>query len=363
MMRGIARPPMKTMDQDKPEVLMSDDDAILFNQFATLFMRSGPWAFQSIATAAEFKLAEHIGDKPVPVSDLADLTGTHEPTLFRFCRALTALGLLVQHSDRSVSLTPMGKLLRSPAVAGFIGLVDPDSFRAWADAGYTLRTGKPAFSKVFGMSFYEHLGSDPLARKRFSGSMGQVPPPVIEWCGFRNSRLIVDLGGGSGTFLGQAVTCNEQAKGILFDLPTASADAAEGLATMGVDERCTIVTGDFLREVPTGGDTYLLSLILCDWADEDCLRILRNIAAAMDPAGRVIVVDRAAPPPGSASPAVMFDLHMLVMLGGRLRTRHELTALLEEAGFRVAREHVVGDESGETVTPVPVLIEAVRSGS
>jgi hypothetical protein len=340
---------------------LSGTEAGLFGQFTKMLMMCGPWAFQSIAVAAEFDLANRIGDEPMSVSRLADLTGTHELTLYRFCRALAVLGVLAEHPGKSVSLTPMGKLLQTREARGFVGLVAPDSFRAWADAAYTLRTGKPAFDKVFGQSFYAHLGTDPVARRRFSEAMGGVPPAVTDWCDFSRSQLIVDVGGGTGSFVGQGLLRNGQATGILLDLPTAVADAAAILGGLGVAERCSIMPGDFLQDVPAGGDTYLLSLILCDWADEDCLRILGNIADAMAPGGRIIVVERLAPPPGSTSPGVMFDLHMLVLLGGRNRTRPELAALLQQAGFTIARDKVLGDESGDWAIPIPVLIEAVRS--
>lgn len=340
---------------------MSSTETSPFDQFAKMFMMCGPWAFQSIAVAAEFDLANHIGDEPMPVSKLAELTGTHELTLYRFCRALAVLGVLVEHPGQSVTLTPMGKVLRMKEARGFVGLVDPASFRAWADAAYTLRTGRPAFDEAFGQSYYTHLGTDPRARKRFNEAMGRVPPLVADWCDFSRSKLIVDIGGGAGSFLGQALLRNDQAKGILLDLPVAVTDARANLARLGVAERCSIVPGDFLQEVPAGGDTYLLSLIMCDWADEDCLRILRNVSAAVTPGGRIIIVERLAPPPGSTNPGVMFDLHMLVLLGGRSRTRAELAALLHQAGFTVARDQVLGDENGESGAPVPVLIEAVRT--
>ena len=41
-----------------------------------------------------------------------------------------------------------------------------------------------------------------------------------------------------------------------------------------------MVGGDFLEPVPAGGDTYLLSLVLHDWPDQQAARILANIAAA-----------------------------------------------------------------------------------
>jgi hypothetical protein len=50
-------------------------------------------------------------------------------------------------------------------------------------------------------------------------------------------------------------------------------------------------------------------------------------------------VERALPEPWTPSPAQLFDLAMLVLLGGRERTVTEYRALLSDAGWKL--EHVI----------------------
>jgi hypothetical protein len=54
-------------------------------------------------------------------------------------------------------------------------------------------------------------------------------------------------------------------------------------------------------EVPPGGDAYVLKLILHNWDDESCAKILRNICGRLAPGGRVIAIDTVLPPLGDVS--------------------------------------------------------------
>ena len=80
-------------------------------------------------------------------------------------------------------------------------------------------------------------------------------------------------------------------------------------------ERVEIVGGDFFKEVPKGGDLYVLKAILHDWDDAHCVSILKNVRAAMKPTSKVVVVEVALAD-HAPTPAHLMDLNMLVMSGG-----------------------------------------------
>jgi O-methyltransferase domain len=50
------------------------------------------------------------------------------------------------------------------------------------------------------------------------------------------------------------------------------------------------VTGDFFAAVPEA-DLYLLKMVLHDWDDEQCVRILRKCRTAVRPNGRTLIVE------------------------------------------------------------------------
>jgi hypothetical protein len=98
----------------------------------------------------------------------------------------------------------------------------------------------------------------------------------------------VDLGGADGAVLAAILPAHPHMRGVLFDLPHGVTDAPKALADRGIGDRVDCVAGDFFASVPTGGDAYLLSLVLHDWPDPQALRILRNIAAAGGSGARLL---------------------------------------------------------------------------
>ena len=45
---------------------------------------------------------------------------------------------------------------------------------------------------------------------------------------------------------------------------------------MGVQNRCTYMVGNIFDDVPKA-DTYIMKMILHDWSDDECVKILSNI--------------------------------------------------------------------------------------
>jgi O-methyltransferase len=78
-------------------------------------------------------------------------------------------------------------------------------------------------------------------------------------------------------------------------------------AQKGLAERTKVVGGDFFQSVPSA-DLYLLKMILHDWDDESCIRILKNCRAAMTSGGRIAVVEMIVGELSDPGPAA-FDGH------------------------------------------------------
>ncbi|MBO0758146.1 MAG: hypothetical protein J2P54_20045 [Bradyrhizobiaceae bacterium] len=62
----------------------------------------------------------------------------------------------------------------------------------------------------------------------------------------------------------------------------------------GPANRCQVIEGDFFASVPAGSDAYILSHVLHDWNDVQCVSILRNCRRAVPPSGRLVIVEAAA---------------------------------------------------------------------
>src|SRR5262249_15301455 len=95
--------------------------------------------------------------------------------------------------------------------------------------------------------------------------------------------------GGNGTLLAGILRVTRGPRGIVFDLPHVVERAKAHLADEGVADRCTAVGGGFFREVPRGGDAYVLKHVIHDWNDEQAVQILTTCRRAMEPDGRLLI--------------------------------------------------------------------------
>ena len=81
----------------------------------------------------------------------------------------------------------------------------------------------------------------------------------------------------------------------------------------------------------------MLSHVIHDWDDDRCLEILRNCRQAMDPNGRLLLVEMVIPPGDDPHPGKMLDMVMLSLPGGMERSEQEYRELLDTAGFRLTQ--------------------------
>ena len=80
----------------------------------------------------------------------------------------------------------------------------------------------------------------------------------------------------------------------------------------------------------------MLCQVLHDWDDARAITILSHCRQAMAVDGKVLLIEMIVPEDGSASFSKLLDLNMLVMTGGRERTRAEFSRLLDAAGLRMS---------------------------
>ncbi|NEA63748.1 methyltransferase [Streptomyces sp. SID12488] len=313
-------------------------DAVALNE---LVVTTAPWAFQSLYVAAKLGLADALAQGPRSSDDLAGETGAHPGALYRFCRALAALGVLDEHPGQVFGTTAMGAALSSDAPRGlrhFIIVNGEESFRAWAEVMHTVRTGRAAFDHVYGLSHFAYLARESDASTSFNAmAKTGAPTETVDRCDFSDDQVVVDVGGGAGGLLAHLLERNPKLKGILLDTPAGVAQAPDLFRSRDVLDRAEIRGGSFFDSdsVPTGGDSYVLSRVIHDWNDEDALRILRAVRRAMPTGARLVLIDKVIPDVAGFHPGKFSDLQMLVVLGGQERTLAELTALLDRAGFRL----------------------------
>jgi O-methyltransferase domain len=171
--------------------------------------------------------------------------------------------------------------------------------------------------------------------------------PLLPAYDFAEFATIVDVGGATGNLLSTILGRYSKPRGILFDLPHVVADAPKLISARGLMNRIKIESGSFFENVPSGGDVYLLSHIIHDWSEAQCLTILGNCRRAMQPTSRLLVIEMVLPTGDTPHLGKVLDIIMLAVPGGQERTEPEYQALLDKAGFRL--KWVVPTESAVSV--------------
>jgi DNA-binding transcriptional ArsR family regulator len=315
---------------------------------------------QCVRVAAELELADVLAEGARSVSELAEVTGSYEPFLYRLMRALTALELVESLPDGRYGLTALGEELTAERLRGAARMYGSGPvWSAWEGLEHAVRTGGRAFDHVHGTDLWEYYAAHPGDAARFDASMagltGGSSEAIVAAYDFGRFRTVVDVGGGDGTLLAAILRATPDVRGVLVDVGHVVDRARRTLTAAGVLQRAELHDGDFRRSLPPGGDCYLLKWILHDWDDEQAVTILRCCRRAAPDAARLIVVERVIPEqvgPADAE-AALADLNMMVLTGGRERTAAEFTALLADAGWRLDR--VVSTGTGLSV------IEAVAA--
>jgi hypothetical protein len=283
--------------------------------------------------------------------EVAERVGADPGAMTRVLRGLSLEGI-VSEQDGRFALTELGALL--PAFAGPLRARGELYYRGASDLLGAVRSGGTSFERVYGASFFAHLDAHPSHQAAFEASMAgraqQEAEAVVAAYDFGAFSSLVDVGGGRGVLLA-AILRRTDLDAVLVDRESA-VEAARAF----LGPRASCVVGDFFEAVPAGADAYLLSRVLHDWDDEDALRILRVVRAAMDDDARLLVVDAILPERAVDQPfAIRMDLHMLLMLGARERTEAEFRDLLARAGLHLVRTVPTDSPAGLGV------IEAVRS--
>ena len=299
--------------------------------------------FAALLTMAELGLADHLAKGPLTAAELAERAGAHAPSLRRVLRALAGLGLVTRTGDDAYDLTERGAALRSDA-PGFLR----SSIRMLGEKGFwyamgmlpeTVRTGRSAFAERHG-HLYDYLARNPESSDLFDDYMTARARTFTENLtkryAFPPTGTMVDVAGGKGHILATVLHDNPQMRGILLDLEHVVDHARRTLADEGLAERTEVVAGDFFASVPSRGDVYLLASVLHNWDDEDALKILRNVREAMNPGGRVLILEVVLPDAEEAHLGMDIDLRMLALFnGGTERSRDEYATLLDRAGLAI----------------------------
>ena len=312
---------------------------------AMLEMIMNAWAAQAITAAVDLGIADALADGPLHGDELASRVNADPDALCRLLRALIGRGVFRQRRDGRYELNSLAKTLQVNAplsVAGMARMVGSHQHREhWSYLAEAIRTGEAVIPIVHGIKGFDYLTSEPEVAKIFNRAMAETTEmtvgALLAAYPFHPYPTVVDVGGGVGRLLAAILAATPTACGVLYDLPHAVTEAPALLDRHGIADRVRVVEGSFFDGVPTGGDIYVLKMIIHDWPDDQAVEILRNVRAATRIGATVLLIEMVIPDHSREFAGHWTNLEMLLMQAGRERTAAEYRSLLERAGFRVTR--------------------------
>lgn len=309
---------------------------------------------------AELGIPDVLANGPQTIDQLADKVGANPEFLNRVMRTLVSNGLIDEPSSDTYAQTPVSDLLRADHPQSMRELAMIFTAKShWQPLGnlpIALRTGKSAVSQTFGMEMWdwfqqpENIDEWNLFNSSMTSFSAGTSVAVAESYDFSSYRRIIDVGGGHGFLLKTVLAKAPNATGVICDLP----DVVAGANREELGKRIDCVGADFFETVPADGDCYMLKHIIHDWDDARSQKILSNIANAMTPDGRVLIVDMVVPDERVPHPSYFLDITMLCQtIGGRERTKQQFENLLAISGLKLKAIH-------PTASPVSV-VEAIKA--
>ena len=307
---------------------------------------------QLLLACVQLRLFDRLAQAPMTAAELAQEGQMPLLSAERLLEAASALDLVQargaqEDGQQRYGLGPLGAaMVGNTAVAAMIEHHHA-LYADLADPLALLRSerGGGALSRYWAYAESSEPGALPgQAVAPYSALMSASQPliagQVLDAYAIGRHRCLLDLGGGEGVFVANALARAPRLKAMVFDLPAVADSARRHLAQQGLGDRAQAFGGDFLRDaLPAGADVVSLVRVIYDHDDEPALAILRAARSALPVGGTLLLAEPMAGAAG-AEPmgAAYFGMYLMAMGSGRSRTSAELTVLLQQAGFDQVRQ-------------------------
>ncbi len=270
-----------------------------------------------LLSAIELRLFGLIGDGGQTSDELAGRASTDPRATDRLLNALCAMRLLVK---------------RDGEFAAGLGHT-ASMWHTWSGLTDAVREGRPSLRAAI-----NDRGDAWL--KPFIAAMHyravQQAPRVADLIGLDGVARVLDVGGGSGAFAMAFAAKKPGLVAVVFDLPNVLPLTRGYIAEADLTCCVTTAVGDYLVDpLPRGFDLVFLSAVIHSNSAGQNAALIRSCAGALNPGGRVAVLDwvmsddRVAPAAGA-----FFALNMLVATDhGDTFTEGEIRGWMDGAGL------------------------------
>jgi hypothetical protein len=267
-------------------------------QTATAF-----WASKVLLCAVDLRVFTVLGDGAMSARQLGDQVGLHPRGATDFLDALVALQFLRRDGDGE-----QGRYRYSPETAlfldktkpsyvgGLVEMLNSRLYESWGSLGLALTTGKPQTAAArSGKPVFEALYADPAGLNQFLEAMSAVQAgnfmALAEKFDFTRYKTMADVGGALALLCRTVARRHPHLKLQSFDLPMVAPLAQKQVDAAGLQDRVTIVGGDFFADALPKADVITMGNILHDWGLDQKKALIRKVFEALPPGGAFIAIE------------------------------------------------------------------------
>jgi 2-hydroxy-4-(methylsulfanyl)butanoate S-methyltransferase len=303
---------------------------------------------KALFAALNLDLFSHLAAKSKPLDDLVRDTGVPLNRLRTILAALTGIGLLAKDGElyRNAPASQRYLVRGAPAYFGdyYRFQIDRQVYPAMThiDAGIAGDKDKLAFDSLSGLLSNE-TEADAFTRAQHAGSLGPALM-LTKSLDLGASRMLLDVGGGSGAFSIAFCQRFPELKTTLVDFPNVVAVAKRFVSEARLVDRVSYLTGDAVEVVwPQGQDVVLMSYLMSAVAESAFPVLFKKAWQALNPGGILLVhdfmLDDDETGPGLA--ALWFFQYLASRIDGRSFSAMTLSQMLVGLGFTEASSQVM----------------------
>jgi predicted transcriptional regulator len=307
----------------------------------------GRWKSQILYTGTKLGIFDYLTTNPKETGQIAKDLNLDETMAYRILRSIASLGFLKEEEEgRRFSITTLGDLLRKDHPQSLQGVLlleeGPEHYQIWKHLARMIKDGQQnAFLSEYGDNLFEYAHKNADYSKVFNEAMSSYSAmhtamvlEALNGYDFSNISHICDIGGGQGHLLSHLILKYNYLNGTILELdPVVNNQDSSWHSKMALQNRCKYVKGDMFEQIPPA-DLYTMKMILHDWNDEECIKILSNIHKSASDKSKVFIIEHIVPNPGIPHFSKLFDVHMMCATSGRERTSEEYESILNQAGWR-----------------------------
>ena len=319
------------MTEAAPQRLSAEAAAFVQNvrEMGTAFQAS-----RVLLTAVELELFTVLHDERRTSHEVAEALGTNPRATDRLMNALVALGLLHKRNGWFSNTSFGAQFLVKGKPDYLAGLAHSNNlWDTWSALTDAVREGKPPEVRRVSERHEQWL-------RAFIAAMHwrarQVAPTVVGLIDLKGVSRVLDVGGGSGAFSMEFVRARSGVTAVVFDLPQVVPLSRGYIQAAGFGAQVEVVAGDYTHdELGRGFDLAFLSSIVHSNSSDANRHLIRKAADALNPGGRVVVLDSLMNEDRSGPLAsALFAINMLVGTeAGDTYTASEVHAWMIDAGL------------------------------